>query len=86
MEFYTVGQLEAIKLTGRTRVRSNWLGKLILQVEMLHPKSDGMQAPRPGPYDPWVNGSFTFWRDARLSDMSAICPPEVRADSTTKSA
>jgi hypothetical protein len=45
-------------LTGRVRYRSNWRGKLILQVEF-HDIS----------YVGYVR-RFTNWRDAKLSDIS----------------
>ena len=47
--FYTYGELEAAHLTGRTRVRAGWRGRLILQVEIKHPR-----ASYPAPPRPWV--------------------------------
>ena len=53
-----------IGLTGNTRYRTNWRGKLILQVEEAYhsfapyPEMDGM--------------NFTHWRDARVEDLSSL--------------
>lgn len=44
--------------TARVRFRTNWRGKLILQVEVRHPKE----------YPP---GSWNYrWRDAKLTDVN----------------
>ncbi len=79
-KFYTYGQIEAIRPTGRTRVRAGWFGRLILQIEIEHPKANPARfdAPRPGAYDPWRFGSFTFWRDAKLMDLLTIEPPLIK--------
>ena len=87
MTFYTYGQLNAVHLTGATRVRRGWRGRLVLQVQVKHPRghNDRFPAPNPdAPDDPWSNGSFAFWRDAVLGDMASICPPAVRAELTGK--
>ena len=51
-------------LTGRTRYRVTWLGRLVLQVEVDVTGS------------PWVSqmdiGSHTSWRDARCEDFNAF--------------
>ena len=52
--------------TGKTRHRTGWGGKLILQVEV--------QAYEGSWFDGWdmVDGKgwYTYWRDAELSDLS----------------
>lgn len=75
MTFYSYGELAAVKLTGRIRHRVGWFGKMILQVEVEHPNPLYPKAPRPGPYDPWANGSHKFWRDATWEDE--WMPPEI---------
>jgi hypothetical protein len=70
--FYTYGELAAAHPTGRRRYRRGRFGKMILQIEIKHPHTNYPSAPRPGPYDPWRNGSFTFWRDATQFDVARI--------------
>lgn len=74
MSFFTYGELAAVHLTGRRRYRRGWFGKMILQVEVKHPKPCYPRAPQPppAPYDPWRYGSFTFWRDANEFDVAKI--------------
>lgn len=72
MDFHTYGELAARRLTGKTRGRRGWFGKLIMQVEVESPKPRYPKAPRhpsQGPYDPWSEGSYTFWRDATVTDV-----------------
>lgn len=53
-----------MKLTGRTRYRSNWRGKLILQIEYsLHHVRD---LNGTGYYDEW---DTLHWRDAKATDL-----------------
>lgn len=70
--YHTVGELRAVCLTGRRRHRVGWFGKMILQVEVKHPNASYPKAPRPGPYDPWANGHYTYWRDARPGDVIPV--------------
>ena len=72
MTYFSYGELAAAHATGRRRYRRGWFGKMILQVEIRHPKANYPRAPRPGPYDPWANGSFTFWRDATEFDVAKV--------------
>lgn len=72
MTFYTYGELAAVCLTGKTRVRLGWFGKMILQVQIKHPNPQYPRAPRPGPYDPWANGHHLIWRDATIEDLQTI--------------
>jgi len=52
-----------MNLTGNTRYRSNWLGKLILQVEYTYEES--------GCYDmDWR--TVILWRDAKVEDLTGI--------------
>lgn len=56
------------RITGETRYRSGWFGKLILQVEEVY--DQGYHArPQPG-----IPTSFTAtrWRDARPADLYLI--------------
>lgn len=69
---FTRGQIAARHMTGQTRARSNWRGKLILQVEIKSPNPTYPRAPRPGPYDPWSSGAFCFWRDATIEDLQEL--------------
>lgn len=54
-----------VRLTGRSRYRTTWTGKVVLQVE-----ESGQL------YDPRGGGSYSSdqfrWRDARLQDLSII--------------
>ena len=51
--------MEFERLTGKRRHRSTWLGKLVLQVQVVGQYwSDGMYSP-----------DVTFWRDAKTSDL-----------------
>ena len=81
MAFYTYGQLAAVHLTGKTRVRVGWFGRLILQVEVKHPKEVSTdQLTRchgTTQRHEWAAGAFTFWQDARASDLASISPPVV---------
>ena len=76
MTFYSYGELDAAHLTGRRRYRRGWFGRMILQVEIKHPLPQYPSAPRPlkpgEVYDPWKNGSFTYWRDATEFDVASI--------------
>lgn len=58
-------------MTGRVRPRLGWFGRVYMQVEIRAPKPRGFRAPPPSkkPYDPWENGSYTYWRDARPADF-----------------
>ena len=67
--FHSVGEIQARHLTGRVRPRLGWFGKLVLQVEVRSPQPHYPRAPRPGPHDPWANGSYTYWRDATVEDL-----------------
>ena len=71
MQFYTVGKLRAVHLTGRTRIRAGWRGKIILQVELKHPNPAGVPRGR-GSSDPWADGYFLKYRDATFADLQAI--------------
>jgi hypothetical protein len=73
--YFSYGELEAVCLTGRRRHRIGWFGRVILQVEVKHPRPNYPKAPRPGPYDPWANGFFTFWRDATVADLPELIEP-----------
>jgi len=53
-----------MKLTGRTRYRSNWRGKLILQVEYSQHHVKDLNGS--GYYDDW---DTLHWRDARPEDL-----------------
>ena len=57
------------KLTGKTRHRSNWLGKLILQVEVEW--SD--ECPYSGP-----RNTGKVWRDASTQDIAELLSVEPR--------
>lgn len=53
-----------MKLTGRTRYRTNWRGRLILQIEYsLHHTRD---LNGTGYYEDW---DTLHWRDARAEDL-----------------
>lgn len=54
-----------MKLTGRTRYRTTWRGKLILQVECSCDHSADLNGS--GYYDFWTT---TYWRDATFADIS----------------
>lgn len=53
-----------MNLTGRTRYRSNWRGKLILQVEYTRYYCHDLNGS--GYYD---EGHTTHWRDAKAEDL-----------------
>lgn len=53
-----------MKLTGRTRYRTNWRGKLILQVEFTRRYCHDLNGS--GYYD---EGETTHWRDAKAEDI-----------------
>jgi len=53
-----------MKLTGRTRYRTNWRGKLILQVEFSRSYCHDLNGS--GYYD---EGTTTHWRDATAEDL-----------------
>ncbi|WP_312411997.1 hypothetical protein [Shinella sp.] len=53
-----------MKLTGRTRHRTNWRGKLILQVEYTAFHMKDLNGS--GYYDEWTT---THWRDAKVEDV-----------------
>lgn len=53
-----------MKLTGRTRYRTNWRGKLILQVEYTTHYCRDLNGS--GYYD---EGEKVSWRDARAEDL-----------------
>ncbi|KAB7783467.1 hypothetical protein [Methylorubrum populi] len=76
MTIHTVGELRARHLTGRVRGRVGWFGRVVMQVEVRSPEPHYPRPPRPGAYDPWGNGSYTFWRDATHDDLaSGGCAP-----------
>ena len=68
---FSYGELKAQRPTGRVRGRAGWFGRIIMQVEILSPIADYPRPPRPGSYDPWKNGSLTFWRDATAEDLAS---------------
>jgi hypothetical protein len=70
--FHTYGELAAQHLTGRTRGRAGWFGKLVMQVEVKSPWPRYPKAPRQGAYDPWSEGSYLFWRDATVADLQRL--------------
>ena len=51
------------RLTGKYRFRTNWFGKLILQVE--YSITD---------YDPTGSTTSTNWRDAQVEDLTLLDP------------
>ncbi len=53
-----------MKLTGRTRYRTNWRDKLILQVEYTQHYCHDLNGS--GYYD---EGHTTHWRDAKAEDL-----------------
>lgn len=55
-----------MKLTGNTRYRSNWRGKLILQVE-----DRGIKYENCGAYVDSMR--VRYWRDATVEDLSGLC-------------
>ncbi len=60
-----------MKLTGKTRYRTSWRGKIILQVEEAGERIecdrfDVMHIP------------YTAWRDARIEDLSCIVTPQTK--------
>ena len=54
-----------MKLTGETRYRSGWRGKLILQVE-----ETGIQYENCGAYVD--SARVRYWRDAKVDDLSDL--------------
>lgn len=60
--------MSAANLTGATRYRESWLGKLILQVEETYQVG---YAGRPQPGKP-THFLSTRWRDARGGDLYGI--------------
>lgn len=58
------GEVPVSALTGRTRYRVGWFGRLVLQVEVDLSGS------------PWISrmdmGAYTKWRDARCADFNAM--------------
>lgn len=58
-----------MKLTGRTRYRTNWRGKLILQVEYTQHYCNDLNGS--GYYDQW---DANYWRDASLKDVNVVVP------------
>lgn len=56
-----------MKLTGQTRYRSGWRGKLILQVEYSCHHIKDLNGS--GYYDDW---STRHWRDATIQDLSEL--------------
>lgn len=53
-----------MKLTGRTRYRTNWRGKLILQVEYSQNHTRDLNGS--GYFDDW---DTLHWRDAKATDL-----------------
>lgn len=53
------------KLTGRTRLRSTWTGKLVLQVE----EERRAEVDPDGSY--LDDRDYTVWRDANVTDLRA---------------
>lgn len=51
-------------LTGNTQYRSNWLGQIILQVEVIVHRRIGAYSLRVEPY--------SEWKDATVADIQAI--------------
>lgn len=60
-------------LTGRTRYREGWFGRLILQVEETRIRIEKVYGVLSG-YD--IRHPYTVWRDARAMDFTR---PDVRA-------
>lgn len=67
-------ELNAQHLTGRTRGRIGWFGRIIMQVEVKSPVPRFPSAPPPPeePYDPWECGAYYFWRDATAQDIIKV--------------
>lgn len=63
-----------MKLTGRTRYRSGWRGKLILQVEYTSYYCHDLNGS--GYYDV---GHTMHWRDADVKDLPAATAPALAA-------
>ena len=64
-------------LTGRTRVRLDWRGRVLLQVEERLPH---WGRGRPGPPkfgQPDTRPTYVIWRDARQADLRSLEPPFV---------
>ena len=58
-------------LTGRVRPRRTWLGRVVLQVEVLFERLSDPVPPMPGELhapEQHVIGTHTEWRDARVND------------------
>ena len=53
------------RLTGKYRFRTNWFGKIILQVE--YSITD---------YDPTGSTTRTNWRDAKVEDLTLLEPKD----------
>lgn len=51
------------RLTGRTRYRLTFFGKVVLQVEVAH------QSSRMNPFSKEYGPVYTTWRDATMADM-----------------
>ncbi|WP_206524620.1 hypothetical protein [Devosia sp. 1566] len=83
MTAHSYRELAAQHLTGRTRVRKGWFG-LVPQVEVISPKPRYPNPPPPpgSKSDVWDQGSYTFWRDAKLEDyivpIEAMVPGQPR--------
>ena len=63
----TLWQHDQVALTGNTRYRTNWRGKLILQVEETIQSYDWRGG---GSYSP----EFLRWRDAAVEDLTSFDP------------
>ena len=50
-------------LTGKTRIRSNWLGQLIVQVQTVTASKDCQVDAEP---------TYITWRDARVEDLTEL--------------
>lgn len=61
-------------LTGRTRYRAGWFGRLILQVEV-----DVTGSPWVSQMDP---GLHTKWRDARVDDLARVASTQLTKEAT----
>lgn len=56
-----------MKLTGRTRYRTSWSGKLILQVEYGYVHITDLSGSGYYDYD-----NVTKWRDAKVEDLAIV--------------
>ena len=69
--------------TGRTRIRLDWRGRVILQVEVRLRRWERGFPPPPKPGQPDTRPTYSIWRDARQADLRSFEPPfvgEARVD------